>query len=158
DAVVGLVAPEAPDPRAEAEREGVDAHLEQARREEVPQLVDEDQEADAQRGEEDRAEVAGHAYLAAAAMRAAAWRRTRRSVSSIASSPGSGRFSKRSSASATTPWMPVNGRRPARKASTATSLAALRIVPESPPARATRCPSSRQGKACVSGASKLSPE
>ena len=60
--VVGRAAVEAPDARAEAEREDLDAHADPASREVVPELVHVDQEPDAEGDEEDVAEFA-HALV-----------------------------------------------------------------------------------------------
>jgi hypothetical protein len=50
DAVIGAAAREPEEPRAEAEREDLDLHARPLGDEEVPQLVDEDQDADPEHG------------------------------------------------------------------------------------------------------------
>src|SRR6185369_16570880 len=104
------------DRRREADVEPPRPHPDRERGVEVARLVDEDQKSDA----DDRDEI-GHAGTPRSASRRAAASASTRSSRSCAGEP-----SVSASASSTVAAIPRNGRRPPRKAATATSFAALK--------------------------------
>src|SRR5215218_3019791 len=148
DAVLGLAAAERPDGRAEAEEETLDLHPEQLGRGEVAAFVQEDGQHEGEDEERD-AEQAGHRFprvVIRSSTSVRARSRDRRSVTSTASRSRSSGGRWRSSTSVTTSAMPRNGSRPARKAATASSLAALTAAGAVPPWRPARTASSSRGK------------
>src|SRR6185436_11327638 len=105
-------------PEAEREARHLDVHG--LGREEVPELVDEDQDGESRDQRQD-----GNQHVASLCTNSSAVRRARASAPSTSARDPMGAAGQRSSVSATVSAIPVNGRRPSRKCRTATSLAAL---------------------------------
>ncbi len=116
DPVLDALALDLDEGRREADVEAPRAHPDRARHPEVPQLVQEDEQDEA--GDHDQIR---HAVASAPS----AISRAARSASTRSSTSRTGSVSAAASVSPTTSGIPRNGRRPARKAATATSLAAL---------------------------------
>ena len=116
DAVLDPVPLLLDDRRREAHVEASRAHPDEDRGEEVAGLVDEDQEGEAEDGDD-------HAHATAALF--SVRRRASSSAAVRSSRSRAGAPSTAASVSSTAAAMPRNGSRPARKAATATSFAAL---------------------------------
>src|SRR5690606_25236073 len=121
---------------------------------EVAELVNGDQDAEGDQGKENRLKCVYHLRVASTWR----WARSLASLSDCrthAKSTGS-LPCQRSNTPATTWGIAVKAICPARKAATATSLAALRAAGKSPPLAAACWARRRQGKRSRSGASKSS--
>src|SRR6185503_14555418 len=159
--VLGLLAPVAPQHRTEADGEALHAHAEEPRHHEMSQLVNDDENPDHDDEGHDRRHVAilpaaRGAESASAGSHPATARRVSASTSTQVSISTSARAGTCARARSINCAISMKRIRPARKAATASSLAALSTTGATPPAWSARRASARQGNRSLSGASKVS--
>src|SRR5690606_12909521 len=149
DDVLRLAPAEPPELRAETDGEAGHLDVDGLGRHEVPELVDEDENAQ----NDDRCENRDQ-HRPATTSRARA--RARPSASSTASSESTGTGSCSASTRSTTSGILRNDSSSARKLATATSFAALNTAGAVPPARPASTPSRNVGKRASSRGSNVS--
>src|SRR3954470_4298384 len=140
--VLDAVALDLGERRRESDVEAPRPHPDHARDGEVPQLVQEDEQDEAGDDDEKRHAVASAPSASSRAARSASTRSSTSRAGSVPALP---------SVSPTTSGIPRNGRRPARKAATATSFAALKTHGALPPSTPAARASDSIGNVSVSG-------